>query len=118
RHLFDYNMDEEKLKKLTISKFHDWGAKMVVFTAGGRYIEISPGRQKKNIFISGMARTEVTDFAGGDPAFISGFLVAYLEKLPLKKCALVGHEVARAALKSVGPFPKTLFRKDIFKKIG
>ncbi len=118
RHLFDYNMDEEKLKKLTIEKFHRWGAKKVIFTAGDRYIEISTGAGKKTTRIKNLKKIDIVDFAGGGSAFISGFIVAYMEKLSLKKCARFGYRVAETALKSVGPFPKNIFRKDILEKIN
>ncbi|MGM0442515.1 MAG: PfkB family carbohydrate kinase, partial [Elusimicrobiota bacterium] len=118
RHLFDYNMEEEKLKDLTIEKFHRWGARKVIFTAEDRYIEISQDPDKKNTVIKDLKKLDVVDFAGGGSAFIAGFIVAYLEKLPLKKCALFGYRVAESALQSVGPFPKNIFRRDILEKIN
>jgi sucrose-phosphate synthase len=115
RHLFDYNMPEDELVELSIKKFHEWGAKIVVVTAKGRYVVISNGGE--TIRIEDLPEIDVVDVSGGGAAFISGFIVAYLEKLDLEKCVRFGHEVAKNALQSVGPYPKSIFRSDILSKI-
>ncbi len=115
RHIFDYNMKEENLLELTIKSFHEWGAKIVVITDKNNFVVVS---DNYNIVrIDNLPSVEVVDVCGGESAFISGFIVAYLEKLPLEKCVYFAHEVAGIALESVGPFPKSIFRNEIFSRI-
>ncbi|MFC2091522.1 PfkB family carbohydrate kinase, partial [Elusimicrobiota bacterium] len=116
RHIFDYNLEEKKLVKLCINKFHEWGARTVIMTAKGRYVAISENGRMS--MINDLPKVDVLDVTGAGAAFTSGFLVAYLEKLPLNKCVYFGHHVAKIALQSIGPFPKSIFRKDILKKIS
>ncbi|MFC2061583.1 PfkB family carbohydrate kinase [Elusimicrobiota bacterium] len=116
RHLFDYNLEEKELVELCIKNFHDWGAQIVLVTAEGRYVVISE-KSKKPVRIDDITKIEALDVTGSEEAFLSGFIVAYLEKLPLKKCVYFGNEVAKIAVQSIGPYPKSIFRKDILQNI-
>jgi len=115
RHIFDYNMKEEELVNVCINSFHEWGAKIVVLTAEGRYVIIS---DKDNyIKVTDLPKINILDATGGGRAFMSGFLAAYHEGVSFEKCVRFGHEVASIALQFVGPFPKTIIKDEIYKKI-
>jgi len=115
RHIFDYNMAEDQLVEHCINSFHEWGARIVVVTAKGRYAVLS--EEGKIIKVTEFPEVNILDVTGGGRAFMSGFLVAYLDGLSYEECLHVGHEVAAIALQSLGPFPKTIFRKEIYEKV-
>ncbi len=116
RHIFDYNMPENELVELCIDTFHEWGAEIVVLTVGGRYVVVSD-KSGDTVRVDNLKEISVLDSTGGGRAFMSGFLVAYHEGLSFKKCILFGHEVASLALQSIGPFPKAIYRREIYSHI-
>ncbi|MGM0567838.1 MAG: PfkB family carbohydrate kinase [Elusimicrobiota bacterium] len=116
RHIFGYNMLEKDLTELCIKNFHDWGARIVVLTAGGRYVIVSDS-EGKTVRTDSLPPVNILDATGGGRAFMSGFLVAYQDGLKLEKCIYFGHEVASIALQSIGPFPKSIHRNEIENKI-
>jgi len=97
-----------------IELFHKMGPKIVVFTMGSAGLLLSTEGKFTRI----PARPiHVVDATGAGDSFWAGFLVAWLDGNPLKKCALFAREIVERKLSTVGPLPDTIDRQELYAKI-
>jgi len=61
---------------------------------------------------------EVADATGAGDAYWSGFLVAWLDGHGPKRCGLFAQEVVERKLRTVGPLPQHLDRRDLYAAIA
>ncbi|PHI18386.1 carbohydrate kinase [Lewinellaceae bacterium SD302] len=80
----------------------DLGAKLVCLTLGGDGVFVMSSEES---FLLPARKVEVKDTTGAGDAFWSGFLSAYLDELPLGKCAERGRAMAELKLGVFGPLP-------------
>ncbi len=95
-----------------LSRFLEWGAKVVVLTAGreGAIVALQSGERWK------LAAHEirVSDVTGAGDAFWAGLLVGLLDGLTPLRAAQAGQRVAEIKLATFGPLREPLNRAEIY----
>ena len=98
-----------------IQRFHELGPSIVVFTQGkegslvslnGVILERLPARPIK-----------VVDATGAGDSFWAGFLIAFLDGMPLVKCLHFAREVVEIKLRTVGTLPPGLNKEIILRQL-
>jgi sugar/nucleoside kinase (ribokinase family) len=108
--LFGRNQTPEEY----ITRYHEMGPEIVVFTMGQDGVLLSDGSEQIHI----PARPiDVVDATGAGDSFWAGFLVALLDGHPLEHCALFAREIVEQKLTTVGPLPDTMDRQEVYARI-
>ena len=94
-----------------IARFHEMGARFVIFTMGREGILISEdGRLLGHL----PARSVVAvDATGAGDSFWAGFVTALLDGNSLGRSVLFGREIVELKLQAVGPLPSGIDRREI-----
>lgn len=116
RYIFDYNLKDEELIDLCIENFHAWGAEIVCVIKDDFSVVLS---DKSRLIEIDKIKTDnkSLDKLGSKEAFVAGFVVAYLEKLDMQRCALFAQEICRLTLKTRGPYPELIKKSSIMKRV-
>ena len=61
---------------------------------------------------------KVLDATGAGDAFWAGFLVALLDRHPLRDCVLIGREIVERKLATVGTLPDSIDREQLYSGLG
>ena len=97
-----------------ITRYHEMGPEIVVFTMGKDGVLLSDGSQQIHI----PARPiDVVDATGAGDSFWAGFLVALMDGNPLERCALFAREIVEQKLTTVGPLPDAVDRQEVYARI-
>lgn len=94
--------------------FAEMGAKTVVLTMGAQGSLVSADG---NVRYYPSRNTEVADATGAGDAFWAGFLVAWLDGQPADRCVLFAREVVERKLRTVGPLPQNIDRREIYASL-
>jgi fructokinase len=98
-----------------IQRYHDLGPSIVVFTQGKEGSIVS---QNGVILERLPARSiDVVDATGAGDSFWAGFLIAYLDGMPLDKCLRFAREVVEIKLRTVGTLPPGLTKEKILSQL-
>jgi sugar/nucleoside kinase (ribokinase family) len=97
-----------------ITRYHEFGPQVVVFTLGRAGILLSEAGQ---ITAIPAHKVEVRDATGAGDAFWAGFLAALLDGHSLERCARFAREVVEMKLARVGPLPSGLNRAAIYARL-
>ncbi len=116
RHLFEHGLSDAELERVALERLHDLGARVVIITRSGGPVTISHDGQIERV--EDLPHVEVVDRTGAGDAFWAGLLVAHLDGLPWTDCVRVGHAVAKRALQTVGPFPRSISRETVYREVG
>ncbi|NOY55484.1 MAG: sugar kinase [Actinobacteria bacterium] len=99
---------------LYVDRFHDMGADTVVLTMGPDGTLASDGHRRFHV----PARpVRVRDATGAGDSFWGGFLVAMLDGHDLERSVRFACEIAARKLATIGPFPGTIDRREIYAAI-
>lgn len=85
--------------------FHALGVDVVCLTMGSKGVILSQ-RGKEKISMPALKIEKIMDATGAGDAFWSGFLFAYINKQPLKKCLQTALKLAALKLQNVGRLPE------------
>jgi fructokinase len=96
-----------------IDRFHKLGAATVVLSMGTEGVLLSDGHAKQHIATHQLS---VVDATGAGDAFWAGFLMALLDKYPLRACVQIGQMIAEIKLQRIGPLPKSIDRHQIYSQ--
>jgi sugar/nucleoside kinase (ribokinase family) len=98
-----------------ISRFLEWGAELVVLTAGrkGALLALQSGERWK----MPAHDIAVSDVTGAGDAFWAGLLLGLLDGLPPRRAAQVGQFVAERKLRAFGPLREPLNRAEIYRAL-
>lgn len=115
RRLFDYNMDDESLKETCLDRFHDLGARVVIFTSSGGMVTVSDDSSVEEV--GPLPETDIKSVTGARDAFWSGLLVAYLDGHDWPMCVRFAHEIARLKLGVEGHIERMIERDTIYERL-
>lgn len=87
--------------------FHDLGVDIVCLTLGSKGVKLSQ-KNKEIIELPAIEIEKVMDATGAGDAFWSGFLFAYINKKPIKKCLEIALKLAALKLQNVGRLPDNI----------
>lgn len=87
--------------------FHGFGADLICLTLGKNGVKLSQ-KSKPTIHLPAVKINEVMDATGAGDAFWSGFLYAYVSKLPLEKALEIALRLAALKLQNVGRLPNNI----------
>jgi len=108
--LFNDDVDPD----VYVDRFHEMGANTVVLTMGADGALASNGVRKFHV---PTRPVEVVDVTGAGDSFWGGFLVAVLDGNDLERSVRFAREVVERKLTTVGPFPGTIDRSEIYALI-
>ena len=94
-----------------VEMYASLGARTVVLTLGA---EGSVLHHEGQVHRLPPRELEVADATGAGDAFWAGFLVAWLDGEPPERCALFAREVVERKLRTVGPLPRNLDRRELY----
>jgi fructokinase len=95
-----------------IARFHEMGARIVIFTMGRAGVLISEdGRLLGHLPARQVAAADAT---GAGDSFWAGFITALLDGNSLGRSVLFGREVVERKLQTVGPLPFAIDRSEVY----
>jgi fructokinase len=98
-----------------IRRFHALGPETVVFTLGKQGSLLS--HQGKILGHLPARDVQVVDATGAGDSFWAGFLTAYLDGNSLEGCLLFAREVVELKLKTLGPLPADIDRRELYNRL-
>ena len=96
-----------------ITRFHDLGPQLIVFTMGSKGVLLSECGTITHI---PPRPIDVVDATGAGDAFWAGFLMALLDGHAFERCAYVARAVAELKLTHTGPLPDHMDREEIYRQ--
>jgi len=98
-----------------IQRFHALGPETVVFTLGKQGSLLS--FQGKILGHLPAREVQVVDATGAGDSFWAGFLTALLDGNALERCLLFAREVVELKLKTLGPLPADIDRRELYNRL-
>lgn len=98
-------------KKTAITRFHEWGAKVVALTFGKDGSMVSDKLGTEPIFIPSVSPERLGDATGTGDTYWAAFLGAMLSGKSLKQCAIEGSRLASIKISYQGPLPPGIDKK-------
>lgn len=113
--MLDVNLSGAELEAAVLERFHDLGARTVVFTCSGGPVAISEDGKVQHV--TRLPEVQVVDRTGAGDAFWAGLMAAHLDGKPWPLCVRFGHEVARYALRTVGHPHGLISKEEIYRRL-